>query len=209
MKITKFGHSSLLVEENGKRVIVDPGKFGPAMADLKNIDVVVVTHEHFDHLDPLLIKNILSNNSAVKVVANAAVGALLAAEGIPFVKIEDKEAAEVNGVLIEGVGNEHIIFGEGRGKCQNTGYLFFDKLYYAGDSYAVPAKKVPVLALPVGGPWLTTEEAMRFLVKVGPQACVPVHDGFDSQVVELARMIADETIVKFVPLPIGVEIEID
>ena len=50
MKITKFGHSCLLVEENGVRILFDPGSYSTAQNDVKNIDVVLITHEHSDHV---------------------------------------------------------------------------------------------------------------------------------------------------------------
>lgn len=68
LRITWFGHSSTLVEIDGKRILVDPmwgtraspiGWLGPdrwyappiAIADLPPIDAVVVSHDHYDHLD--------------------------------------------------------------------------------------------------------------------------------------------------------------
>lgn len=49
MKITKFGHCCLLIEENGVRILTDPGTYSTQQSEVKNIDFVLITHEHADH----------------------------------------------------------------------------------------------------------------------------------------------------------------
>ena len=49
MKITKFGHSCLLVEEGGARILLDPGKYSILQNNVENVDAIVITHEHQDH----------------------------------------------------------------------------------------------------------------------------------------------------------------
>jgi L-ascorbate metabolism protein UlaG (beta-lactamase superfamily) len=209
MKITKLGHSSLLVKEGKAVLAVDPGKFGAAFKDQNNINAVILSHEHFDHLDVALIKSILKNNPKAIVVSNSAVGAILEKEGIAFTKVEDHENTTIAGVTIEAFGNEHVLFGEGRGKCQNTGYLIAGKLFFPGDAYAVPEKLVAVLALPVGGPWLNRKDVIEYMEKVRPRAYLPIHDGFDTDLPELSKLIAEKTKIKFIPLPIGKEVVIE
>ncbi len=208
MKITKLGHSSLLVREGKATLAFEPGKFGEAFNSQKNIDAIVISHEHFDHLDPELVKKILINNSQAIVITNSAVGAILEKEGIAFTKVEAGEKITVKGVTIEGFGNEHIIFGEGRGMCQNTGYLIAKKLFFPGDAYVVPERPVAVLALPVGGPWLERNDVVAYMEKVKPKAYIPIHDGFDSEHPEISKIIAEKTKVKFIALPLGEEVEI-
>jgi L-ascorbate metabolism protein UlaG (beta-lactamase superfamily) len=212
MKITKFGHSSLLIEEGGRRIMIDPGKFFTSSNDLRNIDLVVVTHGHFDHFDIGILKNILKNNPTAEIVTNTEVGAILEGEGIAFTKVEDGGRTVAKGLAIEGFGNEHIIFGNGFGKCQNTGYFINNKFFYPGDAYVDPGKPVAVLGMPVGGPWLDKGEAMEYLIKIRPEICVPVHDGIGSDTtaaVEFSKIIPEKTKIKFVFLPIGKEVEIN
>src|SRR3954470_11483178 len=51
MRITKFGHSCVRLEHDGKTVVLDPGMFTDAEA-LDGADAVVITHEHPDHYLP-------------------------------------------------------------------------------------------------------------------------------------------------------------
>jgi L-ascorbate metabolism protein UlaG (beta-lactamase superfamily) len=73
LRVTWVGHSSLLIEIDGKRILTDPvwsnrvsfsQSFGPkrffqppiALADLPPLDAVIVSHDHYDHLDAATIK---------------------------------------------------------------------------------------------------------------------------------------------------------
>jgi L-ascorbate metabolism protein UlaG (beta-lactamase superfamily) len=48
MKITKFGHACVRVEEGDRRLVIDPGGLtDPSVLD--GVTDVLVTHEHFDH----------------------------------------------------------------------------------------------------------------------------------------------------------------
>ncbi len=51
MRITKFGHSCIRLEYDGKVVVVDPGMFTDPEA-VDGADAVVITHEHPDHYLP-------------------------------------------------------------------------------------------------------------------------------------------------------------
>ena len=46
MKITKFGHCCLLVEENGVRILTDPGIYSTQQNEIKNIDILYLEHLH-------------------------------------------------------------------------------------------------------------------------------------------------------------------
>ena len=82
MKSTKFGHCCLLVEENGVRILTDPGSYSTQQTQVKNIDFVLITHEHEDHLHVDSLKALLENNPQAKIITNKSVGALLEKEGI-------------------------------------------------------------------------------------------------------------------------------
>ena len=84
MRITKLGHCCLIIEEAGVRIMTDPGMFSTAQNDVKNIDVVLITHEHQDHLHIDSLKTVLKNNPGVKVITNRGAGKLLEKEGISY-----------------------------------------------------------------------------------------------------------------------------
>src|SRR4051812_27786091 len=50
MKIKKLGHCCLVIETKGIRIMTDPGNYSTLQADEKNIDIILITHEHTDHL---------------------------------------------------------------------------------------------------------------------------------------------------------------
>ena len=50
MKLTHLGHACLLVETDGARLLVDPGAMS-AFEDVRDLDAVLVTHQHADHVD--------------------------------------------------------------------------------------------------------------------------------------------------------------
>ena len=109
MKITKFGHCCLLIEENGVRILTDPGTYSTQQNEVKNIDFVLITHEHSDHFHIDSLKALLKNNPQAKIVTNKSVGALLEKDGIAFSVVENGQNSDANGVLIEGFGNDHAL----------------------------------------------------------------------------------------------------
>ena len=58
LSITFLGHSSLLMVFNGKNIFVDPFGQVADYAMLPHADVIISTHEHYDHLDPQAVEAI-------------------------------------------------------------------------------------------------------------------------------------------------------
>ena len=57
----------MLIEEKEVRVLTDPGTYTTAQNEIKNIDVILITHEHADHLHIESVKKIRENNPRVPV----------------------------------------------------------------------------------------------------------------------------------------------
>tara|TARA_B100000508_G_scaffold138874_1_gene135800 strand:+ start:639 stop:1280 length:642 start_codon:yes stop_codon:yes gene_type:complete len=181
MKITKFGQCCLLIEIDGKRVLTDPGRFSTSQNEVENIDLILITHEHGDHLHTESIQAILGKNPNAKVVTNTAVGKLLTDLNVAFEVLEGRESEEHAGVTVEAFEGKHVEIFEEYGQVQNTGYFIGNKLFYPGDAYTNPEKEVPVLALPVAGPWCKAADAIRYALEVKPKAAFPVHDAVLSE----------------------------
>ena len=177
MKITKYGHCCLLIEEKGLRILTDPGTFTTEQNTVKNIDVVLITHEHQDHLHIDSLKNLLKNNTTARIITNKNVGKLLDQEKIKYELIEDKDNTKINDVLIEGFGTKHALMHSSIPISSNTGYFIDNRLFYPGDAFTNPGKHVDILALPVAGPWMKMSEAMDYALELKPRSCFPVHDG--------------------------------
>ncbi len=214
MKITKYGHCCLLVEEKGVRVLTDPGTYTTAQDDVKDINVILITHEHADHLHIDSLKRVRENNPTAAIVTNTAVDKLLREAGIQdAIIIEDGQSNEIAGIRLTGHGSIHEEIFREWPRVQNTGYMIGKDLYYPGDSFHNPRVPVDVLAWPVAGPWAKIGDALDFVLDVTPRVCFPVHDGmlnkFGTELINrVPAKILEEHNIKFVVLENGKEAEI-
>ena len=208
MKITKFGQCCLLIEENGLRIITDPGMYSTAQNEIENVDIILITHEHQDHFHIDSIKKIIQKNPKIKIIANKSVGALLAKEKIGFTLVADGDKSTEKGIAIEGAGKDHAIIWGNLGKCENTGYMVGGRLFYPGDSFYNPKRPVEILAVPVAGPWMKVSEAIDYILAVNPKKAFAVHDGMSTAssfvVPMIGRAIGNN---RLVALEIGKEYE--
>lgn len=210
MKIKKLGHCCFVVDINGKRVMTDPSEVnygGDSVAE-RDISLVIITHEHADHLHIDTLKEILKNNPKAEVVTNTSVGKLLDAENIKYTKVEDGESYDFFGISISGFGDRHADIYEDYGQVQNTGYMI-DKLCYPGDSFSMPNKDVDILALPVLGPWMKMRDAIDYAKSLKPRIVFPVHDGplkpFATFVYGIPKHFLEKENIEFKKLEIGKE----
>lgn len=176
MKITKFGHCCLLIEEGELRILTDPGNYCD-MPSVEKIDAILVTHEHQDHCHIDSIKEILQINSSAQIITHAGVGKILNEANIAYTLIADGEELNVKGVTIASFGSEHAYIHPDLPKVQNTGFLINNTFFYPGDSFHNPHRDIKILALPVSGPWMKLEDAIEYANAVKPNAVFPVHDG--------------------------------
>jgi len=178
MKIKKLGHCCLVIEENGRRIMTDPGSWTVEVQKKeKNIDIVLITHEHGDHIHIESLKEIIKNNPNAIVITNKGVGKLLNEIDIKYEILENKIPRDFFGLEIEAHECKHEEIFENLGQVQNTGYFIGKRLFYPGDAFYNPNKSVEILALPVAGPWANVKSAVNYALEVKPKICFPVHDG--------------------------------
>jgi L-ascorbate metabolism protein UlaG (beta-lactamase superfamily) len=178
MKITKFGHCCLLVEENNLRILTDPGNYSSGQDNAKGIDVILITHhEHQDHLFLDSLRRVLQNNPSAKVMTNRSVAGKLEGEGIPSRILEEGEEISESGVRIDAIGTAHSVIYPSLPQIHNTGYFISGRFFYPGDSLTHPNRPVDILALPVSALWLKLSESIDFAKAIRPNICFPVHDG--------------------------------
>src|SRR3989344_6002799 len=159
MKIKKIGHCCLVISYNGVRIMTDPGAFSTEQTEEKNIDIILISHEHQDHFHLESLKVVLKNNPKVRVLTNSGVGALLRSAGIVFQVLEHGSSGIFSGVPIEGHGEKHALIYPGWKEVINTGYMIGGQFFYPGDAFYNPQKPVEILALPIAGPWMKIAEA--------------------------------------------------
>ena len=184
MRISKYMHACLLVENEGDKILFDPGKFTFIEGlvkpdDFKDLSAVILTHQHPDHMDDESLKKILENNGAAVVITNTEIQSRLAEEGITAELLEEGRRA-VGGFTLEAVAAEHAKLLNAK-TPQNTAYLVNGALLHPGDSYDTSLdvwKGVKVLALPIMAPWTTELETADFASRMQPQQVIPIHDGY-------------------------------
>ena len=178
MKIQKIGHCCLIIKTQGKTVMTDPGVYTEAQNSLFGIDIVLITHEHRDHLHIDSLKAIIKNNPQVVVVTNSAVGKLLDAENINYQVLENGQSCIIDKLSLESFGNTHAEIYKTIPRIQNTGYMISSRLCYPGDAFEKPKNQPEIIALPVVGPWMKIGEAVDYVLELKPKFVFPVHDGF-------------------------------
>lgn len=177
MKITKIGHCCLLIEVNNLRILTDPGNYNRSVEHLRGIDLILITHEHADHLHVDSVKQIIEESRQARIITNPSVGKILDKEGIKHELVTHLQSTLVDEVEIAGFGEDHADVYPSITPAENTGYLVNQELFYPGDAFTDPEKPVRILALPVAGPWMKISEAIDYAKKLDPKHAFPVHDG--------------------------------
>jgi L-ascorbate metabolism protein UlaG (beta-lactamase superfamily) len=184
MKVSKYIHSCLLIEKNGDRILVDPGKFSfledaVKPEDFTGLSAVLITHDHADHVDDDALKRIVRKNPPAKVFANSELRESLAKRGV------EAEAFEEGTRQIGGIGVRAVVAAHARmlgaTPPRNVGYVIDQALLIPGDSYAVELESfrgIRALALPVSAPWTNELETGAFAERIGPREVLPIHDGY-------------------------------
>ncbi len=158
--------------------MTDPGFYTVSgQSEELGISMVLITHEHGDHIHIESLKKIIENNPGVMIITNGGVGKLLNEVGIKYTILENKIPKEFWGITLEAHDCKHEEIFKEIGQVQNTGYFVDRKLFYPGDSFYNPGKSVEVLALPVAGPWTDIKRPIGYALELKPKACFPVHDG--------------------------------
>jgi L-ascorbate metabolism protein UlaG (beta-lactamase superfamily) len=176
MRLTKFGHSCLLVEEGRARILLDPGTMSDGFEELEGLTTVLFTHQHGDHLDAERLRGVLDRNRGVRVVSDQGSAELLGEAGVDVEVVHDGDEFEVAGVGVRVAGRDHAIIHPDIPVVLNVGYLVAGRLFHPGDAFTLPGQDVDVLAVPAGAPWLKVSEAIEYLRQVRPLVAVPVHE---------------------------------
>jgi len=184
LKITFIGHGTLMFVYNGKVIHVDPWTRQADYSKLPKADLILITHEHGDHLDTKAIKTI--RQEATKVVltkpcAEKVTGGIVMKNGdvrtVGELKIEAVPAYNIvhkrpSGEPFhpKGVGNGYVVtFGKTR-------------VYVAGDTENIPEmkklKKIDIAFLPMNVPYTMTPEMAADAAKAfEPKILYPYHYG--------------------------------
>jgi len=182
MRLTKFGHACLLVEEGNARLLLDPGTLSERFDELEGLTGLLFTHQHADHLDAARVRALLDRNPQAQVVSDEGSATILAEAGADVHVAHDGDELTLGGIGIRVAGRDHAIIHPDIPRITNVGYLVGGRLFHPGDAFTLPGDPVEVLAVPAGAPWLKVVEPIDYLRQVRPKVAVPIHDRLLSDV---------------------------
>lgn len=215
LAVTWLGHASTLLEVDGHWVLLDPmfsrraspsGLCGPRrlhpspvqVTDLPDIDAVVISHDHYDHLDTATIKK-LARTTGTRFVVPLGVGAHLRRWGIPDNRIDELDwdcKIQIRSLSITCTPARHF---SGRTFARNTTLWASwviagptNRVFFGGDSgYSPDFAEIgrahgpfELTVMPIGAydqTWpdvhMTPEEAVDIHRQIGGKRLLPVHWG--------------------------------
>lgn len=175
MKLTKYEHACVLVEDGSARVLIDPGAYSHGFEQLTGLTAILITHQHRDHLDVDRLRPLLERNEGAQLRTDAGSAAILAEAGIAAKEVRPGDEFDV-GTKVSVHGSQHAVIHPDVPIVPNAGYLIGDRFFHPGDAFTIPDVDIDVLGLPTGAPWLKASEAVEYLRAVTPNIAIPIHE---------------------------------
>ena len=202
LKITFLGHGSLMMEFDGKTIHIDPVARYADYSKLPKAELILITHEHGDHLDADAISKIKKESTKIVLTENCfdqfGSGTVL----------ENGESGTFSGIKIDAVpayniqhmrseGNPYHPKGEGNGYVLTFGDK---KVYVAGDTENIPEmanlKNIDIAFLPMNLPYTMTQKMVADAAKmVQPKILYPYHFG-NSDTQKLTDLMKEQPAVE-------------
>ena len=182
--ITYLGHATMVLTHGGKTIHVDPWTDMGNYAALPKADLILITHDHFDHFDPKAVAIIKTPQTVIvttPTVARQLPGAVVLKNG---------ESTTMQGIRIEAVAAYNIIHMRSPGqpfhpKGVGNGYVLTlgdKRIYIAGDTENTPEMKalrnIDIAFLPMNLPYTMTPEMVADAARTfRPKILYPYHQG--------------------------------
>jgi L-ascorbate metabolism protein UlaG (beta-lactamase superfamily) len=184
LRITFIGHGTLMFTFGGKVIHVDPVGQYADYAKLPKADLILITHEHWDHLDPKAVESLRRPDTLIvlpQAAASQVPGGLVMHNG---------EVKTVAGLSVEAVPAYNLVHKRESGepfhpKVRGNGYVitFGEKrVYVAGDTENTPEmkalKNIDIAFLPMNLPYtMSPEMAAEAARAFKPKILYPYHYG--------------------------------
>ena len=199
--ITAIKHASLRIEYDGLEIQVDPVEGLAPETDYSafpKADVILITHEHFDHCDPEAISAL--KKAGTQVFVNPAVKKKLGL-GVALENGDSRVIAK--GIQLDAVPAYNTSPGHTKFHPQgrDNGYvLTLDglRIYIAGDTEVIPdmveLKNIDVAFLPCNQPYtMTPEQVAKAARIINPKVLFPYHYS-ETPVQRVAELLTDTSI---------------
>jgi L-ascorbate metabolism protein UlaG (beta-lactamase superfamily) len=200
IELTFIGHGTLMFRVNGIVIHIDPVRSFGSFINMPKADLILVTHEHGDHLDTTLVNQLRKEGTIMYSNAKSASQVKWA----QVMKPGDKR--KVKDITIEAVyayniqhkrpdGQPYHAKGEGNGYVITIGDK---KIYVAGDTENIPEmkelKNIDIAFLPMNVPYTMTPEMTADAAKsFKPSILYPYHYG-DTKTDEIVNLLKDSGI---------------
>lgn len=172
VRVTWLGHASVLLACETFTVYVDPWKVAPT---LSKADLVLITHEHYDHFSAEDIARISTPQTRIA-------GPM----AIPLItdRLKPGDTLTVGAAAIEAVPAYNIEKEFHPRRNQWVGYLITlggKRFYHSGDTDRIPEMqglRADVVFLPVGGTYtMDAQAATQTVQDIQPELVIPIHYG--------------------------------
>lgn len=197
LEITFVGHGTLIFTFAGKLIHVDPWSRLADYSKMPKADIILLTHEHQDHLDPQAL-GILRTEKTVLVLTESCASRIKGG-----IVINNGDVKRIEGLIIEAVPAYNIVHMRSEGlpfhpKGVGNGYVitFGDKrVYVAGDTENIPEMKklgnIDIAFLPMNLPYTMTPEMVADAAKaLNPGILYPYHYG-GTDTSQIAKLLKD------------------
>ena len=153
MRVCKIGHSCVVVEAGGARLLVDPGVFTrtEALANVGPIDAVLYTHGHTDHIDRDRLRLLLAARPDLPLYADRPTGELIDMWdlGVGWTELQGGGEVEIRDVSLRVWEGPHHPIHPRVDAGRNLSLLFDGAFLHPGDAlFRPPGVEVKLLAVP-------------------------------------------------------------
>lgn len=199
MKITKYQQSCLVIESEGKKLLIDPGSFfaqNNKAEDFLDVSAVLLTHTHADHFDKNILRIFFDNE--IPIYGNSDVAQQLETVGIKCNEVKDRNRFTIENFEIEPVDLPHCKLRRCKvckasvwnipSGCKehpnkvdvvdgplNTGFLVNRNFFHPGDGVEIEGFEVKNTGVAIVGPTISYSDAWAFVRQIRAKTVVPMH----------------------------------
>lgn len=178
--ITWLGHAGFMIKESDLTVYIDPYVLPDMINFEEQADILLITHEHFDHCNPESIRKVRKGYATTLIPENITLEFKGDARRIREGDIL-RDHLSIMGINIEvlpayNIDKQYHPKGEGVGYLIEIGGV---RIYHTGDTDFIPEMKdvsADVVLVPIGGTYTMDEtEAADAIAVISPRVAIPMH----------------------------------